>query len=238
MTVDEAIILAGGKGTRLNAVVPDRPKPMAVINGRPFLEYLLDFLLAQGIEKVILSVGFRSEMIISHFGSRYKNAALSYAEETSPLGTGGGIRNALTRVSGKKVFIVNGDTFFRIPLPLMVEEFDRKGAEILLALHPVSTPERYGVVSMHENGSIASFSEKPRESGPSLVNGGIYLMGTGIFNRFDLPPAFSLEKDFLGKNSGKIRIFGLSFDHDFIDIGIPETYRQASTFFGNEEIAK
>jgi len=238
MKTREAIILAGGYGTRLNAVVSDRPKPMAEINGKPFLDYLLRFLTSQGIEKIVLSVGYRSEMIISHFGNNYQLAALSYAIEKKPLGTGGGIRKALKMVSGEKVFIVNGDTFFRIPFEIMEDEFDRKSADMVIALHPVTEPGRYGSVLTGESGRITSFSEKRDGTGPSLINGGIYLMKKGIFTGQELPAAFSLEKEFLEKNTPMIRIFGIRFDTDFIDIGIPETYKQASLFFGNEEIAK
>jgi D-glycero-alpha-D-manno-heptose 1-phosphate guanylyltransferase len=238
MKTREAVVLAGGFGTRLNAVVPDRPKPMAEINGRPFLEYLFDFLMKQGIEKIILSVGYRSEMISGYFGNRYQNLTLCYAAETSPLGTGGGIRFALSQITGDKVFIINGDTFFRISLPRMEEEFHRKKADILLALHPVNNPDRYGVIGLQEKGRVHTFREKGQSTGPSLVNGGIYLMKSGIFSGFDLPPAFSLEKDFLEINAGMLRIFGIPFDNDFIDIGIPETYHEASLFFRNEEIAK
>jgi len=231
MTIREAIVLAGGFGTRLNTVVPDRPKPMAEINGRPFLEYLFDFLASQGIDKIVLSVGYRSELIATHFGDRYHQLAISYAQETTPLGTGGGIKHALSMVSGERVFVVNGDTFFRIPLETMENTALRHNADILLALHPVSDPDRYGVVGMTEHGRINSFSEKQTGSGPARINGGIYLMKTFIFSGFDLPPEFSLEKDFLEKNTGRIRIYGISFEDDFIDIGIPETYRQASLFF-------
>ena len=238
MKTREAVILAGGMGTRLNPVVPDRPKPMAEINGRPFLEYLLDFLTGQGIEKIILSVGFRHQMILSHFGSSYKNAVLLYAVENFPMGTGGGIRNALANVSSEKVFIVNGDTFFRISLAIMEEEFNRNNADMMLALHPVSDPGRYGNVITGADGRILRFAEKTEATGTSLINGGIYLMKKDIFSEFDFPAAFSLEKEFLEKNAGTLRFFGISFDTDFIDIGIPETYRQASFFFGNEEIAK
>ena len=116
----EAIILAGGFGTRLQKVVNDKPKSMAMVNDRPFLEYLLNFLTGQDIQKVILSVGYKHEMIEDHFKDRYKHLTISYAIEEEPLGTGGGIVNALQQVNGEMAFAMNGDSMFRIDLQAML----------------------------------------------------------------------------------------------------------------------
>jgi D-glycero-alpha-D-manno-heptose 1-phosphate guanylyltransferase len=238
MITREAIILAGGFGTRLKTVVPDRPKPMAEINGRPFLEYLLDYIISQGIQRCILSVGFRYEMIMQHFGNCYKGAELRYAIEDKPLGTGGGIMNALGFVTDRTIFIINGDTFFRISLPEMEEEFHNKQADMVLALRKVSDEHRYGSVLTNRDGRILKFREKTNEAGDLLINGGVYLMKREIFSGIDLPGMFSMEKDFLEKNTDTVKIYGKSFDSDFIDIGIPETYQQAPFFFRHEEIEK
>jgi D-glycero-alpha-D-manno-heptose 1-phosphate guanylyltransferase len=231
MNTREAVILAGGFGTRLKSIVPDRPKPMAEIHGRPFLEYLLDYLISQGITKCILSVGFMHEVINQHFGNRYKDAELLFAIEDKPLGTGGGILNALRWVTAKTVFVVNGDTFFRISLPEMEKEFDNKQADMVLALCKVRDECRYGTVLTNKEGRIITFSEKKDVAGDSLINGGVYLMKREIFSGFGLPEVFSMEKDFLEKNTANLKIYGRPFDNDFIDIGIPETYRQARFFF-------
>lgn len=238
MITREAIILAGGFGTRLRTMVPDRPKPMAEILGRPFLEYLLDFLIGQGITKGILSVGFRHEVIMQHFGNRYKDAELLYAIEETPLGTGGGILNALRFVTSGNVFIINGDTFFRISLPEMEKEFIKKQADMLLALYKVKNVRRYGYVLTNKEGRIIRFAEKKDETGNMLINGGIYIMKRDIFSGMDMPGLFSMETDFLEKYTASLKLYGKQFYGDFIDIGIPETYMQASLFFGNEEIEK
>jgi D-glycero-alpha-D-manno-heptose 1-phosphate guanylyltransferase len=238
MKTREAVILAGGFGTRLKTVVPDLPKPMATIHGRPFLEYLLDYVIRQGIERCILSVGFMHEVIIRHFGYRYKETELRYAIEDKPLGTGGGILNALRLTDDENVFILNGDTFFRISLPDMEKQFSSKQADMVIALYQVHDDSRYGSVLTDSNTRILTFSEKKVTAGDSLINGGIYLLKKEIFAGTDLPEAFSMEKDFLEKKTGTLRIFGRLFDNDFIDIGIPETYQQARFFFGHEEIEK
>ena len=238
MKTREAIILAGGFGTRLKTVVPDRPKPMAVINGRPFLEYLLDYTISQGVTKCILSVGFRHEMIMQHFGNSYKGIELQYAVEDKPLGTGGGIRNALRFVTNETLFIINGDTFFRISLPEMEIEFAKFQADMVIALYQPKDDRRYGSVLTDSQGRIIDFCEKKEVAGNSLINGGIYFLKRDIFSGFDFPEVFSMEKDFLEKNTNILKMYGKPFNTDFIDIGIPETFQQASLFFGNEEIEK
>jgi D-glycero-alpha-D-manno-heptose 1-phosphate guanylyltransferase len=238
MLTREAVILAGGFGTRLKTVVPDRPKPMAEINGRPFLEYLLDYIVSQGITQCILSVGFSHEMIIQHFGNRYKGTELLYAIEDKPLGTGGGILNALRSAASDTLFIINGDTFFRISFPEMEKEFFKKQADMVLALYKVRDDKRYGSVLTNSEGRIIKFIEKKDEAGEFLINGGVYLLKRDIFSGIDFPEVFSLENDFLEKSTATLKIYGKPFDNDFIDIGIPETYIQARSFFGNEEIEK
>jgi D-glycero-alpha-D-manno-heptose 1-phosphate guanylyltransferase len=238
MLTREAIILAGGFGTRLQTVVPDRPKPMAEINGRPFLEYLLDYIISQGVTSCVLSVGFRHEMIMQHFGNSYKGAELLYAIEDKPLGTGGGILNALRFVTSGTLFIINGDTFFRISFPEMEKEFNKNHADMVLALYKVRDGHRYGSVLINRDGRVLKFSEKKDKAGDSLINGGIYLMKRDILSGIDFPEVFSMEKDFLEKSTATLKIYGKPFDNDFIDIGIPETYQQAPFFFGHEEIEK
>jgi D-glycero-alpha-D-manno-heptose 1-phosphate guanylyltransferase len=238
MTIREAVILAGGFGNRLKTVVPDRPKPMADINGRPFLEYLLDFLISQGIYRVILSVGYQHEKIREHFGHHYQNIELSYAVEERPLGTGGGLLNALLQVTADRVFILNGDTFFRISLAELESEFTGNQADLVMALHSVQNRSRYGTVVMDGQGRILKFSEKINRSGSTLINGGIYLMNRTIFSGIDLPETFSMEIDFLEKYPDRLRFFGKVFQSDFLDIGIPETYQQAQYFFGHPENEK
>jgi D-glycero-alpha-D-manno-heptose 1-phosphate guanylyltransferase len=221
--VKEAIVLAGGLGTRLRKVVKDVPKPMADVNGKPFLEYLLAFLAKQQIEKVVLSVGYKYEVIKNYFGKFFSGMELVYSVESEPLGTGGGIRKSLSFVNSGNVFIVNGDTFFDVNLKKLFLFHKKKKSVISVALKPMKHFDRYGSVKLDENKKIIGFEEKKyHESG--LINGGIYLLNKDFFMSFDLGEKFSFEKDFLEKYYNSYAFYGLEFESYFIDIGIPEDY--------------
>ncbi len=179
--IQEAIVLAGGFGTRLSHVVSDLPKPMAPVAGRPFLEYLLDDLLRQGIRHVVLSTGHLHEKIESHFGTHYRSLALSYAYEAVPLGTGGGILNALRHCHEETVAVLNGDTLFRIDLARLAAFHGERHALLSLALRQVDDTARYGRVQITAVGRIEAFLEKAATQGPGLINGGIYLLSQQLF---------------------------------------------------------
>jgi D-glycero-alpha-D-manno-heptose 1-phosphate guanylyltransferase len=234
MKFREALILAGGIGSRLKTVVPDRPKPMAEINGRPFIEYVLDDLIEKGVQRVILSVGYKHESILLHFGKSYRNLELVYAIESQPLGTGGGVANALRYASSDLLFVINGDTYFPVSLVEMEEKFLKTHADILIALCQVSHAGRYGSIYTDEKGRILLFREKQEESGIALINGGIYLMKRDLLEKYAFPDSFSFEKDFLEKYTGKLRIFGMISYERFIDIGVPESYELAKSYFRNQ----
>lgn len=227
MIYKEAIILAGGAGNRLRSVVSDRPKPMADIHGRPFLEYLFDYLKKEGITRLVLSVGYLSHTIEDHFKDSYLGMDIIYAREEVPLGTGGGIKNALRFTMSDSVFIINGDTYFPVKLQNLEDKYLATGAEMVMALYKVSDPERYGTLSISEEGKILDFGEKTQVKGEALINGGIYLASKELFNGRDLPAKFSLEQDLLGRSADSIKLYGIVCREMFIDIGIPESYREA-----------
>ncbi|WP_372933342.1 nucleotidyltransferase family protein [Mariniphaga sediminis] len=227
----EAIILAGGTGTRLKGVVPDRPKPMADIGGKPFLEYLLNYLSGNQITRVILSVGFKADQIKSHFGNRFKNMDICYVVEDIPLGTGGGILKSAERVTGNHAFIVNGDTLFNIDLKRLADFHRQKGASLTIALKRMEDASRYGSIEVNETGRINAFREKETGISNAFINGGTYIISKKILLNSGLPEKFSFEKDFLEKKYIQEDFFGLEFDNYFIDIGIPSTYQQAQTDF-------
>jgi D-glycero-alpha-D-manno-heptose 1-phosphate guanylyltransferase len=227
MKVTEAVVLAGGMGTRLRTIVADRPKPMAEIRGRPFLEYLLDYLAEIHIRKVILSVGYMHEFIIAHFGQRYRNLELDYAIETIPLGTGGGLRQALLKTRSEVLFVFNGDTYFQVEPDRMISMMEDQQADVVLALRSVADGWRYGNIVTGANGRIVGFSEKGEQHGPAMINGGIYLLKSRTIDDAELPEAFPLETGFFEKKVSELRFFGIPFTGKFIDIGIPETYTAA-----------
>jgi D-glycero-alpha-D-manno-heptose 1-phosphate guanylyltransferase len=221
----EAIILAGGFGTRLTNV-KDVPKPMAPINGVPFLQLLLDDLLVKGITTFHLSVGHQHEVIVDYFGNNYMGCKINYTIENKPLGTGGAIKKAIESVSSKNVFVFNGDTFFDVDLELMAEEHQTKNAAVTLALKPMQNFERYGSVECNKDLRITNFSEKQFcEEG--AINGGVYLLQTNLFKGLNLPDQFSMEQDYFDNYCSEKNIYGLISEGYFIDIGIPEDYQKA-----------
>jgi len=226
----EAIVLAGGLGTRLRSVVSDVPKPMAPINDKPFLEYILEFLNNQNIKKVILSVGYKWEMIKDYFGDKYKDIELVYNIEKEQLGTGGAIKDSLRLTKSDKVYVLNGDTFFNIDLSKM--KLDNNLIEI--ALKEMKDFDRYGVVEIDENRYIRNFKEKSYYN-QGFINGGIYLLEREIFDDFNLPKKFSFEK-FLENNFQNLKAKGKVFNSYFIDIGIPEDYEKAKRYFSENFI--
>ncbi len=222
----EAIVLAGGFGTRLRAVVRDVPKPMAPVRGRPFLAYVLDYLAREGVRSVVLSVGYKEETIRAAFGTSYGALKIDYAVETEPLGTGGGIRLALEKTSGASILALNGDTFFPANLGELTRLHEESGADMTLALKRMAQCERYGTLTLGGTAQITGFREKGAvEDG--LINGGVYAIKRTLLEEWALNQPFSIEKDLLERLAVSRRFFGVPFDTYFIDIGIPEDYARA-----------
>ena len=214
----EAIVLAGGLGTRLRSAVSNLPKCMAPIGDTPFLSYILDWLQDQGADHVILSVGYLREYIINWISGQNYPFEIDFAVEETPLGTGGGIREALKYCHGKKVFVINGDTFF--PVDLNAFTFD---APVTVALKPMKDFDRYGAVEV-SSGVITGFREKGY-CAEGLISGGVYALNDLDLSGF--PPKFSFEKEVLEPLKYKTR--GIIQDCYFLDIGIPEDYEKAQT---------
>lgn len=227
----EAVILAGGFGTRLQAVLKEVPKAMAPVKGRPFLQYLLNHLEANGIKRVVLSVGHRSDMIIDHFGYRYQGIIIDYAIEDEPLGTGGGIRLALEKCSDENVLAMNGDTMFAIDLKDFYKKHLLHKAMISIALRKVEDISRYGSVRTDENNAVTAFGEKSVDEVPGLINGGVYFINRQNFLNSGLTGAFSMETDCFEHWYQKGLIAGFPYDAYFLDIGIPEDYLKAQHEF-------
>ncbi|EAH7090767.1 D-glycero-D-manno-heptose 1-phosphate guanosyltransferase [Campylobacter coli] len=214
----QAIVLAGGLGTRLRSVVQDLPKPMAPINGEPFLAFVLEHLKKQGITEVILSVSYKYELIQEYFKDEFHGMRIRYNIEKELLGTGGAIKDALKLIKNE-VYVLNGDTFFDIDLKKLVLSNSNK---ICIALKQIQNFDRYGTVNIDKQGLVTSFEEKVFKK-QGLINGGIYLLKKDIFDKFDLEKKFSFE-EFLQENYKSLKIQTQIFDDYFIDIGIPEDY--------------
>jgi D-glycero-alpha-D-manno-heptose 1-phosphate guanylyltransferase len=225
----DTIVLAGGLGTRLRAVVQDCPKPLAPVANRPFLEYLFDYLISQSIcDRCILSVGYEYQKIIDHFADRYKSLPLIYSIEYTSLGTGGGIQLALSQAKSSVVLVTNGDTLFHVDLAAMLNFHEQQGADLTLALRPLENFERYNNVIREETGRLLRFEEKQfKERG--LINGGIYLINKNLLAQFNLPEKFSFEEDFLKPYLDKMQVYGFVSSAYFIDIGIPADYQRSQS---------
>ena len=222
----EAVILAGGLGTRLREMLPDVPKPMADISGRPFLAYLIDFLADNGIEKILLSVGYRQEVIRGYFGDRYGEVVLEYVREDSPLGTGGAIRESLKKVESEDVLVLNGDTFFDLDVRKFCAFHMQRNPLLTLAVKPMHDFDRYGAVVVNRD-RVCGFEEKSLRSF-GYINGGVYGINKRISEYFGgFGRNFSFESDFLQQCLGEIDVFAFIDDGYFIDIGIPEEYKRA-----------
>ena len=187
--IKEAIILAGGLGTRLRSVVADLPKCMAPVNGIPFLHFVIEYLQKQGIEGFIFSLGYKSESIIEYLDEQYPTLNKQYAIEAEPLGTGGAIKLACKLATGDNVFILNGDTMFRIDAEWVSAFHHSNGADCTLSLKPMENFDRYGVVDLNEDSSIASFNEK-KYYDRGLINGGVYALNVTRFLEEDLAEKF------------------------------------------------
>ncbi|MBS1948253.1 MAG: nucleotidyltransferase family protein [Bacteroidetes bacterium] len=233
MAVKQAIILAGGLGTRLRSAVPDLPKCMAPVCGKPFLHYVIRYFHQQGIEKFIFSLGYKHEMIEEYLDKELPAANYVSSIEEEPLGTGGAIKLACSRATGKTVLVLNGDTLFKVNVSKLTAFHDLHRAECTLSLKPMNNFDRYGVVELSPDHSIKDFCEKTYyKSG--LINGGVYALDHSKFVSANLPEKFSFEKDYLEKLYARRKIFGVAQDEYFIDIGIPEDYERAQLEMKNE----
>jgi D-glycero-alpha-D-manno-heptose 1-phosphate guanylyltransferase len=222
----EAIVLAGGLGTRLRGVTGDTPKVMAQVAGRPFLAHLLDHCNGQGVTRVVLAVGFRRESVRGHFHDAYRGITLFYSEEGQPLGTGGAIRQALDHIQDKTVLVSNGDSLFRCDFTALTNKLRTDDHDIVLALKPMHDVGRYGTV-IEKNGRVLKFAEK-RPGATGLINGGVYALKTDLFQRIAPAtlPAFSFE-NYLETNLAHLNVGCVISDAYFIDIGVPADYVRA-----------
>lgn len=227
----EAIVLAGGFGTRLRHVVSDVPKPMAPMNdaGKPFLEVLLAQLAGRGVNHVVLSTGYMSEVIEQYFGKTFAGIKLEYSVEDTPLLTGGAVKLALKRCTEPDVFVLNGDTYFDVDLSAMLSLHRARHADFTIAVKHMHNFERYGTVEYDDDGIHAFYEKAPCEDG--WINGGVYCLQQHVLDGVT-QKKFSLERDILEEKIGRLQLQAFPAGGYFIDIGIPEDYYQAKKMFG------
>jgi len=226
----EAIVLAGGLGTRLRTVIPDLPKPMAPVAGRPFLAWILDRLADAGFGRAVLAVGYRHEAIRDHFGTDYRGMQLAYSVEQAPLGTGGAMRLALDQVDESPVFVLNGDTYLEVDYAEMRAAHVAHGAALTVAVARVPDVSRYGSLRI-EDDRICAFLEKGSQ-GPGYINAGVYLVDADVLAGIPVGTPYSFEQELMVPGVATLRPLAFRTDGLFIDIGVPEDYERAQGLFG------
>lgn len=224
------IILAGGKGTRLKSIIDNIPKPMALVNNKPFIYYLLKQINTLNISKTIVSLGYKSEIIVEYLNNFFQNANIQVTTEEYPLLTGGAIRLALSFANTNDVLIINGDSFFDIDILDFYNFHNQNNSQITIALKEMQNFDRYGEIQVDHSNRILKFEEK-KYCNKGYINAGYILLKRHLLNDFELNTPFSFESDFLEKNIGKLDLFGFIQDKYFVDIGIPEDYHDANNYF-------
>ncbi len=226
--ITEAIILAGGLGTRLQSVVHDVPKCLALVNYVPFLAYVLDYADGQGIEHIILSIGYKGALIKQYVNAQDYDFEVTYITEAEPLGTGGAIVHSMQAATTDQVLILNGDTLFEYNLTKLFQVQEYGFGHATLCLKPMSNFDRYGAVISNNMGKIKAFNEKQYVP-QGLINTGVYAFDRQRLLQEKLPKKFSIEKDYFEKNIHTHNLLASIQDAYFIDIGIPEDYAKAQT---------
>ena len=232
----EAIVLAGGQGTRLRSVVPDLPKCMAPVAGRPFLEWQLEMLAQCGFTRVILALGYLAPAVISHFGKNFAGLDLAPVVESEPLGTGGAIRNALDLLHSDHAHVLNGDTFLQADIAILERRWAANRQTVVVA-REVEDAARYGRMQIDAAGRVTVFGEKS-SAGPGLVNAGWYVLGKHELDSFPPLAAFSFEQDYLPVALRVGRVHAVVSPSWFIDIGVPEDYALACRVFSEGQVPR
>jgi NDP-sugar pyrophosphorylase family protein len=222
------VILAGGLGTRLQGVVSDRPKSMALVGGRPFLELLILALKEQGLSRFVLATGHRGDQIEAHFGHHDgAGASITCSQEPEPLGTGGALRLARRHLKASRVLVLNGDSYCRLDTAALLRTHVEAGAAITLQLARVDDRGRYGTVLVDAGGVVTSFGEKSQK-GPGWVSAGVYLVQRAVLDALPPQVPMSIETDLIPRYVRR-GLHALGIPGPFIDIGTPDAYRAAST---------
>ena len=225
-----AVILAGGLGTRLRSVIPDRPKVLAPVHGRPFLKYLLDQLAAVRILRVVLCTGYLGGQVRDELGDHYGSLRLFYSQEPDPLGTAGALRLALAQLRSDPVLVMNGDSYCEVDLRAFWNWHVAHGAQATLLLIQQDRTQRFGRVQIGEDGLVETFREKDDGSGPGWISGGIYLIRPHLLRAIPEGKEVSLEKEIFPSWIGQ-GLYGYCGQGRFLDIGMPESYAATTQFF-------
>lgn len=220
------LILCGGKGTRLKSVAQDSPKSIVLVRETPFIFYLFDLIIKKSIQEITLCTGIGHQQIKNKVGEAYKSLSITYSQEFKPLGTGGAILKAIQNFNDKQFLVLNGDSYCNFHIPQSTSVVGNKS---LIFTQKVSNVSRYGEVVFDKNFKVTSFEEKNGANREGFINAGIYLFHKTDLENFPQNTNISLEKDILPKLIGNL--FVVPCEGDFIDIGTPNSYKEAESFF-------
>ena len=219
----DVVILAGGLGTRLRPSIADKPKSLAPINDRPFVDILVDHLLSFGFQRFVLCVGHLKEQMVCHFAGR-DDCRIDFSVEETPLGTGGAVKHAIDKINSDIFLVLNGDSFCELEYKDFLAFHEAKNASISIAVAEVDESRDFGSIILDDDCRIVSFDEKGKNAS-RLVNAGIYIFGRNVLNSLhDMEKVFSLERDFFPKVVKKLPSYGYKASSKLWDIGTPERY--------------
>lgn len=231
--IDTAVVLAGGFGTRLSSVVGTKPKMLAPVSGKPFLSYILDQIHSFNLKKIVLCTGYLHNQLIDYYGHEYRSIPITYCHETVALGTGGAVRNTLPWLSEGPFLIMNGDSYCDFDFIEFEVFHSVTNAEVSMLLVEERQNHRGGLVTMGDDDKVISFKEKEASVMTSLVNAGIYIMNKTVIRSIPVKTPCSLENDFFPTIINK-SLYGMVTGNPMIDIGTPESYSSAQTFFSGQ----
>lgn len=222
----DAVILCGGKGTRLKSVVSDRPKPMAALNDKPFLQLVMEYAAGYGFKRFILAAGYMGEVIEKHFSGAFPGYTVAVSHETQPLDTAGAVKNASSLIQTPQVLVMNGDSICRIDLRAFTEFHFSRGGRVSVAVAKVPDAGSFGSITMDSGGKILSFREKAG-AGAGYVNAGIYILDKTVLDAVPPGTRYSMERDLLPALISGGEVYGYETESRLFDIGTPEGYREA-----------
>jgi len=231
----DVVILCGGQGKRLKKVISDRPKPIVIIKGRPFLDILIDYVASFGFRRFILCIGYMGDAIKKHYQEKEDPLITLFSEEKKPLGTGGAIRNARSLIRSNPFLVMNGDSFCKVDFCEFADFHKRKKALLSIVLVKAEKAKDYGVIRLENSQRIVKFDEKASMKNNSFISAGIYLFDTSVFSLIPPHKNFSVEYDLFPKIVDR-EFYGYITPRAFIDIGTPERYEKAKQLLKNDKI--
>ncbi|HQP10203.1 MAG TPA: nucleotidyltransferase family protein [Candidatus Omnitrophota bacterium] len=226
----DCVILCGGLGTRLRTAVKDVPKVMAQVNGRPFLDLIIEHLKGQGVDRIVLCTGYQADLVESYYREHYFGLTIDFSRENQPLGTGGALKNAHPVIFSDPFLVFNGDSFLPVDLEAFLDFHQKNDALVSILASPAGQSADFGTLEIDRSGQVISFREKIQEAKEPLVNAGIYCFDGTIFEYMPEEERFSLENDFFPSLIGE-KFYGYRTDKKFMDIGTPERYQAAKDVF-------